>query len=120
MPGTRHVSRQTILSSTRPASHHHVHLPATVQGSQCKRVSERHSMPARLAFPAAGWMSATSNCVMPPCTHARARARSGSAHLIELWRAGKHTSTELAELFSVARSTIYRAVQRADEPTSAA
>jgi DNA invertase Pin-like site-specific DNA recombinase len=42
------------------------------------------------------------------------------AHLIELWRAGKHTSTELAELFSVARSTIYRAVQRADEPASAA
>ena len=42
------------------------------------------------------------------------------AHLIELWRAGKHTSAELAELFSVARSTIYRAVQRADEPTSAA
>jgi len=42
------------------------------------------------------------------------------AHLIELWRAGKRTSTELAELFSVARSTIYRAVQRADEPTSAA
>jgi IS30 family transposase len=42
------------------------------------------------------------------------------AHLIELWRAGKHTSAELAELFSVARSTIYRAVRRADEPTSAA
>lgn len=42
------------------------------------------------------------------------------AHLVELWRAGKHTSAELAELFSVARSTIYRAVQRADEPTSAA
>jgi DNA invertase Pin-like site-specific DNA recombinase len=38
------------------------------------------------------------------------------AHLVELWRAGQHTS---AELFSVARSTIYRAVQRADEPTSA-
>ena len=36
-------------------------------------------MPARLAFPAAGWMPATSNCVMPPCTHARARSRSGSA-----------------------------------------
>ena len=53
--------------------------------------------------------------------HARASACPlGSAHLIELWRAGKHTSTELAELFSVARSTIYRAVQRADEPTSAA
>ena len=36
-------------------------------------------MPARLAFPAAGWTPATSNCVMPPCTHARARSRSGSA-----------------------------------------
>src|SRR5664280_1742672 len=31
------------------------------------------------------------------------------AHLVELWRAGKHTSAELAELFSVARSTVYRA-----------
>jgi DNA invertase Pin-like site-specific DNA recombinase len=27
------------------------------------------------------------------------------AHLVELWRAGQHTSAELAELFSVARST---------------
>ena len=27
------------------------------------------------------------------------------AHLVELWHAGKHTSAELAELFSVARST---------------
>jgi len=40
------------------------------------------------------------------------------AHLVELWRAGKHTSAELAELFSVARSTVYRAVQRAGEPRS--
>jgi DNA invertase Pin-like site-specific DNA recombinase len=38
------------------------------------------------------------------------------AHLVELWRAGKHTSAELAELFSVARSTVYRAVQSAGEP----
>ena len=35
------------------------------------------------------------------------------AHLVELWCAGTHTS---AELFSVARSTVYRAVQRAGEP----
>ena len=28
------------------------------------------------------------------------------AHLAELWRAGQHTSSELAELFSVARSTV--------------
>ncbi len=39
----------------------------------------RARMPARLMFPAAGWMPATSSCVMPPCTHARARSRSGSA-----------------------------------------
>jgi DNA invertase Pin-like site-specific DNA recombinase len=38
------------------------------------------------------------------------------AHLVDLWRAGKHTSAELAQLFAVARSTVYRAVQRAGEP----
>jgi DNA invertase Pin-like site-specific DNA recombinase len=36
-----------------------------------------------------------------------------------LWRAGRHTSVELAELFSVARSTVYRAVARAGEPAPA-
>jgi DNA-binding MarR family transcriptional regulator len=35
------------------------------------------------------------------------------AHLVTLHRAGAHTGTELAELFSVARSTVYRAIQRA-------
>jgi DNA invertase Pin-like site-specific DNA recombinase len=35
------------------------------------------------------------------------------AHLIELHTAGAHTSTELAELFGVARSTVYRALERA-------
>jgi DNA invertase Pin-like site-specific DNA recombinase len=35
------------------------------------------------------------------------------AHLVELHHAGKHTGAELAELFNVARSTVYRAVQRA-------
>ena len=38
------------------------------------------------------------------------------AHLVTLWRAGTHTGAELAELFSVARSTVYRAVQRGGEP----
>jgi DNA invertase Pin-like site-specific DNA recombinase len=37
------------------------------------------------------------------------------AHLVELWRAGRHTTGELAELFGVARSTVYPAVQRAGE-----
>ncbi len=35
------------------------------------------------------------------------------AHLVDLHRAGNHTNAELAELFSVARSTVYRAVARA-------
>ncbi len=35
------------------------------------------------------------------------------AHLVSLHRAGTHTSADLAELFSVARSTVYRAIQRA-------
>jgi len=35
------------------------------------------------------------------------------AHLVELRRAGGHTGAELAELFGVARSTVYRAIARA-------
>ena len=35
------------------------------------------------------------------------------AHLVELHAAGQHTTAELAELFGVARSTIYRTLQRA-------
>jgi DNA invertase Pin-like site-specific DNA recombinase len=35
------------------------------------------------------------------------------AHLVSLHQAGTRTSAELAELFSVARSTVYRAIQRA-------
>lgn len=34
------------------------------------------------------------------------------AHLVELHRAGRHTTTELADLFNIARSTVYRAIQR--------
>jgi DNA invertase Pin-like site-specific DNA recombinase len=35
------------------------------------------------------------------------------AHLVELYRAGGHTVSELEELFGVSRSTVYRAVERA-------
>jgi DNA invertase Pin-like site-specific DNA recombinase len=35
------------------------------------------------------------------------------AHLAALHKAGEHTSAELAELFGVARSTVYRALERA-------
>ncbi|MBP1137852.1 DNA invertase Pin-like site-specific DNA recombinase [Arthrobacter sp. PvP023] len=38
---------------------------------------------------------------------------SQEAHLVKLHDAGEHTTGELAELFSVPRSTVYRAVQRA-------
>lgn len=34
------------------------------------------------------------------------------AHLIKLWRSGDYTSGELAELFSVGRSTVYRVLDR--------
>ena len=39
-------------------------------------------------------------------------------HLVSLHQAGEHTSAELAELFSVARSTVYRALDRAAAPGS--
>jgi len=35
------------------------------------------------------------------------------AHLVSLYRGGEHTVGELEELFSVTRSTVYRAVRRA-------
>ena len=38
---------------------------------------------------------------------------SQEAHLVELYRAGGRTISELEELFSVTRSTIYRAIARA-------
>ena len=41
------------------------------------------------------------------------------AHLVELYAAGAHTSAELAELFSVARSTVYRALERARRSAAA-
>jgi len=46
-----------------------------------------------------------------PGTLGRWPARQ-EAHVAELYRAGGHTTAELAELFGVARSTIYRALQR--------
>ncbi len=35
------------------------------------------------------------------------------AHLVTLHQAGEHTTAELAELFGVARATVYRAIERA-------
>ncbi|MFF0903810.1 UNVERIFIED_CONTAM: helix-turn-helix domain-containing protein [Kocuria sp. CPCC 205316] len=33
-------------------------------------------------------------------------------HLIMLWEAGSHTQVELAELFEISRTTIYREIKR--------
>ena len=38
------------------------------------------------------------------------------AQLVTLWRDGKHTTLDLAEMFDVARSTVYRAIERAGAP----
>jgi DNA invertase Pin-like site-specific DNA recombinase len=34
------------------------------------------------------------------------------AHLVDLYRQGEHSTAELADLFGVARSTVYRALER--------
>lgn len=39
-------------------------------------------------------------------------SKTQEAHLVSLYRGGEHTATEIAELFKVARSTVYRIVQR--------
>ena len=41
------------------------------------------------------------------------------AHLVQLHRTGEHTSAELVELFNVARSTVYRALQCAERDAQA-
>lgn len=38
---------------------------------------------------------------------------SQEKHLVSLYRGGEHTTAEIAELFGVARSTVYRAIKRA-------
>ncbi len=35
-------------------------------------------------------------------------------HLVETYRAGRHTTGELAEMFGVSRATVYRAMKRAE------
>ncbi len=40
-------------------------------------------------------------------------SKAQETHLVRLDRDGAHTTTEIAELFGVARSTVYRAIQRA-------
>lgn len=40
-------------------------------------------------------------------------SKTQEKHLVELWQSDEHTSAELAAEFGVARSTVYRAVERA-------
>ena len=39
-------------------------------------------------------------------------SKSQEAHLVSLYKGGQHTTAKIAELFKVARSTVYRIVQR--------
>ncbi|GAA4364338.1 hypothetical protein GCM10023166_08150 [Paeniglutamicibacter cryotolerans] len=39
-------------------------------------------------------------------------------HLLAVHLAGKHTTVEIAELFGVVRSTVYRAIKRASDATT--
>jgi DNA invertase Pin-like site-specific DNA recombinase len=40
-------------------------------------------------------------------------SKSQEAHLVSLYKGRQHTTAEIAELFKVGRSTVYRIVERA-------
>jgi len=40
------------------------------------------------------------------------------AHLVELFETGEHSTAELADLFGVGRSTVYRALERSKAAAS--
>ncbi|MET0978135.1 MAG: recombinase family protein [Paeniglutamicibacter terrestris] len=42
-------------------------------------------------------------------------SKAQETHLVSIHRAGTHTTVEIAELFGIARSTVYRAIKRAGE-----
>lgn len=44
--------------------------------------------------------------------------KNQEAHLVKLWRAGEHTTADLAELFTISRATVYRAIQRGGPASS--
>ena len=46
------------------------------------------------------------------CGKQRKLSRRQEAHLVSLVSAGEYSTAEVAELFGVARSTVYRAIQR--------
>ena len=46
-------------------------------------------------------------------------APTQEAHLVKLYHAGEHTVSELEELFGVTRSTVYRAIRRAQASKTA-
>jgi DNA invertase Pin-like site-specific DNA recombinase len=39
-------------------------------------------------------------------------SKSQESHLVSLYKGGHHTTAEIAELFKVARSTVYRIIKR--------
>jgi DNA invertase Pin-like site-specific DNA recombinase len=63
-------------------------------------------------------LSLGGRCTTPPTRWGRLRGKQPKlnprqeAHLVVLHRAGEHSTAELGDLFGVARSTVYRAIQR--------
>ena len=60
--------------------------------------------------PGRGWPSTGPRAACAVSSPSSPRSRK--AHLVALYRAGQHTVGELEELFSITRSTVYRAVRR--------
>ena len=90
-PG-RPTSVQRACDGRRIRSRPH---PSSLPGRHAGRESER---------PAA-WETAQAS-------------KAQEAHLVSVHRAGTHTTTEIAELFGVARSTVYRAINGAGATAS--
>jgi len=63
-PSTRHVSKYTILSSTRQANQHHVKPAGGSAGQSLNRVFERYSLRWRAGFLRAGEYSALGPMVL--------------------------------------------------------
>ncbi len=97
LPGRRHSrGRQTRPTGSLPTrcQRHHRRAHRHGRRTQHRRIRPRSDRPGR------------ATAVHRPRNGGRVRIR------LDVHRAGTHSTSELAELFNVARSTVYRTVQR--------
>jgi hypothetical protein len=130
-PGRRHPRRHEArparpLPARRQGHHRRPHQ--TEREAQHRRIHPRPHRPRRttpLQRPGHGRRIRIRPHPRPhPRRHASRQAKgrlrgkqpkltkTQEAHLVSLYKGGQHTTTEIAELFKVARSTVYRIVQR--------